>query len=56
MDSLKILARQRRVLELRCRGLTIPQIAAQLTDEGRKATQHTVWKDSHSKIAQDITQ
>jgi hypothetical protein len=56
MDSLKILARQRRVLELRCKGLTIPQIAARLKDEGGKVSQYTVWKDLHSKIAKDFTE
>jgi hypothetical protein len=55
-DRSKIFARQHRPLKLRCRGLTIPQIAAQLTDEGWKASQHTVWKDLHSKIAQDYTE
>ena len=56
MDSLKILVRQRRALELCCKGLTIPQIAAQLTAEGYKVSQHTVWKDRLSKIAQDFTE
>jgi hypothetical protein len=56
MDSLKILTLQRRTLELRCKGLTIPQIATILKNEGWSVSQHTIWKDLHSKTAQDFTE
>jgi uncharacterized protein YpbB len=56
MDSLKILARQRLVLALRCKGLTMRQIAARLKDDGWKVSQRTVWKDLHSKTVEDFTE
>jgi DNA-binding transcriptional MerR regulator len=56
IDSLNILSRQRRTLELRCKGLTIPQIATMLKDEGWSVSQHTLWKDLHSKTAQNYTE
>ena len=56
MDSSKMFAHQHWALKLRCMGLPIPQIAAQLTDEGYNTSQHTVWKDLHSKIAQDYSE
>jgi hypothetical protein len=56
MDSLKILTLQRRTLELRCKGMTIPQIATMFKNEGWSVSQHTIWKDLHSKTAQKFTE
>ncbi|MGD0451677.1 MAG: hypothetical protein ABSA79_11575 [Candidatus Bathyarchaeia archaeon] len=56
MDSSKMFAHQHWALKLRCMRLPIPQIAAQPTDEGYNTSQHTVWKDFHSKIAQDYSE
>jgi len=53
MTSLKQLSRRRRVIELRCLGLTIPQIRDKLAEEGWKASEHTVWNDLHSE---DVTE
>ena len=53
-SKLKQIKRQQRVLELRCKGLTIPEITKKLHEEQWKCGEHTVWKDLHSKTAEDF--
>ena len=56
-SKLKILKRQQRVLELRCKGLTIPAIAKALKEQDKlKVGERTIWKDLHSKTAEDFVE
>ncbi len=52
--SLKLQARNRRIIELRCMGLTIPQIKDKLIEEGYKLSERTVWSDLHSQQSQEF--
>lgn len=54
-SKLKQIKRQQRVLELRCKGLTIPAIVKALKEKDNlKIGEHTIWKDLHSKTAEDF--
>jgi len=56
MTALRIETRRRRVIELRCLGLTIPQISEKLRDEGFRASEKTIWNDLHSSTVEDFVE
>lgn len=47
-------ARRKRVIELRCVGLTQAQICEKLREEGFRTSERTVWADLHSATAEDF--
>jgi DNA-binding transcriptional MerR regulator len=52
--TIKQIQRRNRTLELRCKGLTIPQINKALHDEHYATSEHTVFDDIHSQTADDF--
>lgn len=53
-SELKREVRRKRVIELRCVGLTQPQICEKLREEGFRTSRRTVWEDLHSATAEDF--
>lgn len=56
MVNLKQLQRRRRIIELRCSGLTIPRICENLRENGLKISERTVWSDLHSSTTKDFVE
>ena len=56
MSELKRVARQRRTIELRCLGYSIPKIAETLKEEKIKSSERTVFRDLRSALAEDMIQ
>jgi hypothetical protein len=53
-SELKREVRKRRVIELRCVGLTQAQICEKLREDGFSISERTVWEDLHSATAEEF--